>query len=107
MIDADAHPSFVAVEIVDAVRDGFPVTGRRDQEVMDAHPLRLALGSPRPAPVLSKGEGAERVRERALWQPRDGPKVAYRLGAHHSADNWLTIGSGRGWIQVEASGRKP
>jgi ABC-type uncharacterized transport system permease subunit len=25
----------------------------------------------------------------------------------NSADNWLTIGSGRGWIAVGKSGRKP
>ena len=46
-----------------------------------------------------RGKG-QRVRERALCEPQHRPNVSYRQGAHQSADNWLTIGSGCGWIRV-------
>src|SRR5438270_1513109 len=52
VIDADADPPFIALEIVDAVRDGFPVAGRRDHEVMDAHPVRSPFWTPGAAAIL-------------------------------------------------------
>src|SRR5437899_959502 len=52
VIDADADPPFIALEIVDAVRDGFPVAGRRDHEIMDAHPVRSPFWTPGAAAIL-------------------------------------------------------
>src|SRR3989442_15568816 len=52
MIDADAHPAFIAVEIVDAIRNGLAARRRLDQEVMDSHPLGQLRRAPRPADVL-------------------------------------------------------
>src|SRR5438093_6670422 len=52
VIDADAHPAFVAVQIVDAVRNGLAARRGLDQEVMDAHPLGRLRGAPRTAGIL-------------------------------------------------------
>ena len=52
MVDADAHPAFVAVQIVDAVRNGLAARRGLDQEVMDAHPLGRLRRAPRTADVL-------------------------------------------------------
>ena len=52
VIDADAHPAFVAVQIVDAVRNGLAARRRLDQEVVDAHPLGRLRRAPRAAGVL-------------------------------------------------------
>lgn len=50
-IDPDAAPSVIAVEIVDAVREGVPVPGIRDHEVMHAPALRRPVRAPRPAAI--------------------------------------------------------
>ena len=52
VIDADTHPAFIAVEIIDAVRNGLAAGGGPDHEVVDLRALRGLPGAPRPPGVL-------------------------------------------------------
>ena len=54
MVDPHAHPALVALEIIHAVRDGFAagLAVGRDHEVMHAHAVGGARGTPRPAAIL-------------------------------------------------------
>ena len=52
VIDADTHPAFIAVEIIDAVRNGLAAGGGPDHEVVDLHALRGFPGAPHPPGVL-------------------------------------------------------
>ncbi len=54
VIDPDAHPAFVPVQVVDAVRNGLAAGrgGGRDHEVMDPHALRRFRRTPRAARIL-------------------------------------------------------
>src|SRR5207247_11330727 len=48
VIDADAHPAFIAVEIVDAIRNRLAARRGLDQEIMNPHPLGRLRRTPRP-----------------------------------------------------------
>src|SRR6266851_6907412 len=70
MIDPQTHPPFVAVEIVDAVRDRLPL--RRDHEIVHPDAVRCSRGAPGPARVLEVPDQfllLRIYRDRGLPQP--------------------------------------
>ena len=87
VIDPDTHPAFVAMQIVDAIRNGLPARGGggRDHEVVDLYPLRRLRRAPGAARVLERADqllllGVHRNRRlllplRASHAPGDVPKL--------------------------------
>ena len=85
VIDAHTHPAFVAVQIVDAVRNGLAARRARDQEVVDAHAVGRSRRTPRAAGILEVPDELLLLRihrDRRLLRPlrrahlaRDVPKL--------------------------------
>src|SRR5215471_2601683 len=52
VVNPDAHPAFIATQIVHAVGDRFPVSGVANDKVVHAHPVGLAFAPPRAAAIF-------------------------------------------------------
>jgi hypothetical protein len=75
VIDPDAHPPFIALEVVNPVGDRFAPAGFRHDKVMNTHRLGLAGRPPRLAGIL---EGADQF---LLLRVNGDRRLLVRLGA--------------------------